>query len=120
MMNEKTAVHALTALAHEARLRIFRALVGAGPEGLTPSVLASRLDLAASTLSFHLKELAHADLITVEREGRQLFYRPNLSHMDELLGYLVDHCCQGRSCMPVAGRTTQHTTPRTPRRAKAC
>jgi ArsR family transcriptional regulator len=107
-MNEKTAVHVLTALAHEARLRIFRTLVGAGPEGLTPSVLAAMLDLAASTLSFHLKELAHADLVTVEREGRQLFYRPNLTHMNDLLGYLTDHCCQGQSCAPE------------PKRAKAC
>ncbi len=107
-MKEKTAVHTLTALAHEARLRIFRALVGAGPQGLTPSVLAPMLDLAASTLSFHLKELAHADLVSVEREGRQLFYRPNLRHMNDLLGYLLDHCCHGQSCSPV------------PKRAKAC
>ena len=102
IMNEKTAVNALTALAHEARLRIFRSLVGSGPEGLTPSVLAPMLDLPASTLSFHLKELAHADLVSVEREGRQLFYRPNLTHMNDLLGYLVDHCCQGQSCAPKA------------------
>lgn len=107
-MNEKSAVTTLTALAHEARLRIFRALVGAGPGGLTPSALAAMLDMAASTLSFHLKELANAGLVTVEREGRQLFYRPDLHHMDGLVGYLVDHCCQGRACAPKA------------RRAKAC
>jgi ArsR family transcriptional regulator len=106
-MNEKMAVHVLTALAHEARLRIFRTLVGAGPAGLTPSVLAAMLDLAASTLSFHLKELAHADLVSVEREGRQLFYRPNLSHMNDLVGYLTDHCCQGQFCAPmVAAKAT--------------
>jgi ArsR family transcriptional regulator len=103
-MDEKAAVHALTALAHEARLRIFRALVGAGPDGLTPSVLAALLDLQASTLSFHLKELSNADLVSVERDGRQLFYRPQLNHMNELLGYLVDHCCQGQSCAPMSDR----------------
>lgn len=103
-MNQTSAVHSLTALAHDARLRIFRILVGAGPEGLTPSILASMLALPASTLSFHLKELVNADLVTVEREGRQLFYRPNLIHMNELLGYLVDHCCQGQSCKPAAKR----------------
>lgn len=110
-MNEKTAVHVLIALAHEARLRIFRTLVGAGPEGLTPSVLATMLDLAASTLSFHLKELANADLLSVEREGRQLFYRPNLTHMNDLLGYLTDHCCQGQSCAPKPKRTKACVTP---------
>jgi DNA-binding transcriptional ArsR family regulator len=97
-MNEKAAVTVLTALAHEARLRIFRSLMGAGPAGLTPSALAAMLDLAGSTLSFHLKELAHADLVTVGRDGRQLFYRPSLTHMNNLLAYLVDHCCQGGSC----------------------
>lgn len=102
---EKSAVIALTALAHEARLRIFRALVGAGPEGLTPSTLAAALDLPASTLSFHLKELANASLVNVERDGRQLFYRPNLAHMNSLLGYLVDHCCQGQPCAPLLAQT---------------
>lgn len=111
IMNEKTAVNALTALAHEARLRIFRTLVGSGPEGLTPSVLARMLDLPASTLSFHLKELAHAELVTVERDGRQLFYRPNLAHMNDLLGYLVDHCCQGQPCAPKAKRAKVCATP---------
>lgn len=99
-MNEKAAVAALTALAHEARLRIFRALIGAGPDGLTPSSLAAMLGLTGSNLSFHLKELAHAGLVAVERDGRQLFYRPQLQHMNSLLGYLVDHCCQGQACSP--------------------
>ena len=110
-MKEKAAVHALTALAHEARLRIFRTLVGAGPTGMTPTVLATTLDLAASTLSFHLKELANADLVSVEREGRQLFYRPNLTHMNDLLGYLVDHCCEGQSCAPKSKRVKACATP---------
>ena len=110
-MKEKAAVHALTALAHEARLRIFRALVGAGPEGLTPSVLAAMLDIAASTLSFHLKELSNADLVSVERDGRQLFYRPNLNHMNDLLGYLVDHCCQAQSCSTKSKRIKACATP---------
>ncbi len=107
-MNEKAAVIALTALAHEARLRIFRALIGAGPQGLTPSTLAVMLGVTGSNLSFHLKELAHADLVTVEREGRQLFYRPHIAHMNGLVGYLVDHCCHGQACAPA------------PQRAKAC
>jgi ArsR family transcriptional regulator, arsenate/arsenite/antimonite-responsive transcriptional repressor len=99
-MNEKTAVAALAALAQEARLRVFRALVGAGPAGMTPSALAAMLDIPGSTLSFHLKELAHAGLVNVEREGRNLHYRPALVQMNDLLAYLTDHCCMGQPCAP--------------------
>ena len=107
-MNEKTAVAALAALAQEARLRVFRALVGAGPDGMTPGALSALLDIPGSTLSFHLKELVHAGLVQVEREGRNLHYRPALGRMDELLAYLTDHCCLGQTCAPV----------RSPRRAR--
>lgn len=79
---------------------MFRALVGAAPQGLTPGALTAILDIPASTLSFHLKELVHAGLVTVERDGRNLHYRPELGRMDALLGYLTDHCCQGQGCAP--------------------
>jgi len=107
-MEETDAVTALSALAQVARLRVFRALVGAAPEGLTPSALSTLLDVPASTLSFHLKELIHARLVTVEREGRNLFYRPSVEHMNTLLGYLTDHCCQGRTCADPAPRRRTH------------
>jgi ArsR family transcriptional regulator, arsenate/arsenite/antimonite-responsive transcriptional repressor len=97
-MNEIQAVSALSALAHTQRLRVFRALVVAGPDGLTPSVLADQLDVARNTLSFHLKELAHADLVTIEQQGRNLIYRADFAHMNGLLGYLTEHCCQGSAC----------------------
>lgn len=103
-MNEKAAVAALAALAQDARLRVFRALVGAGPQGMTPSALGSMLGIPGSTLSFHLKELVHAELVSVEREGRNLHYRPALARMNELLAYLTDHCCLGSSCPPVRGK----------------
>lgn len=106
-MNEKQAVAALAALAQEARLRIFRALVGAGPAGMTPSALSAMLDIPSSTLSFHLKELIHAELVSVERDGRSLIYRPAMPRMDALLGYLTDHCCQGAACAPAAQRRTR-------------
>jgi len=99
-MNEKAAVTALAALAQEARLRVFRALVGAGPEGMTPGALAAMLDIPNSTLSFHLKELVHAGLVSAEREGRNLHYRPALARMNALLAYLTDHCCLGQPCAP--------------------
>lgn len=95
LMDEKAAVAALAALAQEMRLRIFRALVGAGPGGTTPGELSSLLNVTGSTLSFHLKELTHAGLVTQEREGRHLFYRPAIDTMNGLMTYLTAHCCQG-------------------------
>jgi DNA-binding transcriptional ArsR family regulator len=85
-------------------LRVFRALVGAGPEGMTPSALSALLDIPGSTLSFHLKELVHAGLVNVERDGRNLYYRPALARMNDLLGYLTDHCCTGKSCAPAGAK----------------
>lgn len=107
-MEEKEAVLALAALAQEARLRVFRALVGAAPDGMTPGALSAMLDVPASTLSFHLKELVHAGLVHVERDGRNLHYRPRVEHMNALLGYLTDHCCQGQACG--ATRARRRTT----------
>ncbi|NYT22959.1 helix-turn-helix transcriptional regulator [Alcaligenaceae bacterium] len=97
-MNEDQTIAALSALAHTQRLRVFRALVVAGAEGLTPSILADQLDVARNTLSFHLKELAHAGLVTVEQQGRNLIYRADFARMNGLIGYLTEHCCQGGVC----------------------
>ncbi len=97
-MNENQAVSVLGALAHTQRLRVFRALVVAGLEGLTPSVLADQLDVARNSLSFHLKELAHAGLVTTEQQGRNLIYRADFAQMNSLLGYMTEHCCQGGAC----------------------
>jgi ArsR family transcriptional regulator, arsenate/arsenite/antimonite-responsive transcriptional repressor len=108
-MEEKAAVTALAALAQGMRLRIFRLLIGAAPQGMTPGELSVMLDVPGSTLSFHLKELMHADLVTQEREGRNLIYRPAIAQMNELLTYLTAHCCQGAGCeiVPVAGCSTR-------------
>jgi DNA-binding transcriptional ArsR family regulator len=97
-MNEQTAVMSLAALAQSIRLRIFRALIGAGPEGMTPGALCAMLDVHGSTLSFHLKELMHAGLVSQERESRNLIYRPSIEQMNALLTYLTAHCCQGSAC----------------------
>jgi len=97
-MNETQAIAALSGLAHPQRLRTFRALVVAGLPGLTPSVLADQLGVARNTLSFHLKELAHAGLVNVEQQGRNLIYRADFSQMNGLLGYLTEHCCEGAPC----------------------
>ncbi len=99
-MKEVQVVRSLSALAHEARLRVFRALVVAGQQGLTPSALAEQLGVAPNALSFHLKELAHAELVTQERQGRNLVYRAAFPAMNDLLTYLTENCCQGAVCMP--------------------
>jgi ArsR family transcriptional regulator, arsenate/arsenite/antimonite-responsive transcriptional repressor len=98
-MKESEVVRSLAALAQEIRLRVFRALVVAGVEGLTPGVLAEQLSVAPNTLSFHLKELVHAGLISQERQGRNLVYRASFETMNGLLSYLTDNCCQGAACL---------------------
>lgn len=95
---ESEALGSLAALAQAQRLRAFRALVVAGPEGLTPGVLAEELGISPSALSFHLKELVHAGLASSEPDGRHLVYRANFAQMEGLLAYLTRHCCQGASC----------------------
>ena len=95
--DESSAVKALAALAQGQRLRAFRALVVAGPEGLTPGSMAEQLGVAPSALSFHLKELSHSGLATSEARGRNLIYRANFEQMNALLGYLTEHCCQGQA-----------------------
>jgi ArsR family transcriptional regulator len=97
-VDEATTVRSLAALAQPQRLRAFRALVVAGPEGLTPGAMAQQLDVAPSALSFHLKELAHAGLVTSEPRGRHLIYRASFVRMNALLAYLTEHCCEGAAC----------------------
>jgi DNA-binding transcriptional ArsR family regulator len=97
-MEEKYIINALAALAQTSRLRIFRALVVKGSDGLTPAMLAEMMEMPANTLSFHLKELMHADLISQERSGRNLIYRAQFDRMNALLTYLSQNCCQGQTC----------------------
>ena len=94
-LTETDAVRALAALAQAQRLRAFRALVVAGPEGLTPSTIAEQLALAPSALSFHLNELSHSNLVSREARGRNLIYRANFDLMQNLLAYMTEHCCLG-------------------------
>ncbi len=98
-MEEKDIVRALAALAHDLRLRVFRMLVVAGPDGLTPGTIAAQLDVPNATLSFHLKELMNAGLVTQERDGRTLIYRAAYDQMKAVLGFLSENCCQGQSCL---------------------
>jgi DNA-binding transcriptional ArsR family regulator len=101
-MEEKDAIRALAALAHSYRLQVFRALVVAGPPGMTPTTMAEGVGIPAATLSFHLKELMGAGLVTQERLGRNLVYRAAFDRMNTLHGYLAENCCQGQACLPAA------------------
>ena len=97
-MEETQAIRSLAALAQPVRLRVFRALVVAGPDGCTPGELGEALAVPAATLSFHLKELANAELISQQRDGRNLIYRASFAGMNALVDYLTENCCEGAAC----------------------
>ena len=94
------AIKALAALAHETRLTIFRVLVQAGEPGIPAGQLAKSLSIPNATLSFHLKELAHAELVISRQESRFIYYSANFATMNALLGYLTENCCAGIPCSP--------------------
>jgi DNA-binding transcriptional ArsR family regulator len=102
-METKTAVSALAALAQETRLSAFRLLVQAGPKGLPAGDLGQRLSVPPATLSFHLKELSHAALVTSRQEGRFVYYAANFEHMAALMSFLTQNCCNGmpEECLTV-------------------
>jgi len=97
-MESIEAVKALGALAQPVRLQVFRALVVTGHAGLTPGTIAEALGIPQNTLSFHLKELANAGLVTQERSSRNIVYRAAYDQMNALLGYLTENCCAGAAC----------------------
>ena len=92
-MKSEQVVQALGALAQESRLAVFRLLVRRGPQGYSPGELTEKLSIPAPTLSFHLKELQHAQLVLSRREGRFLYYSANFATMNGLLSFLNDNCC---------------------------
>jgi ArsR family transcriptional regulator, arsenate/arsenite/antimonite-responsive transcriptional repressor len=97
-MEEQTVVASLAALAQPLRLKVFRALVVAVPRGMTPGAMSEGAGVPAATLSFHLKELMNAGLVTQQRDGRFLIYRAGFERMNGLLAYLTENCCQGQDC----------------------
>jgi ArsR family transcriptional regulator, arsenate/arsenite/antimonite-responsive transcriptional repressor len=96
------AVEALSALAQDSRLSIFRLLVQAGKNGVPAGVIGEQLGIPAATLSFHLKELTHAKLLASRKEGRYVIYSANYPEMDKLIAYLTENCCAGDAsqCAP--------------------
>lgn len=99
-METKQAITALAAIAQESRLAVFRLLVQTGTDGLIASKISEQLDIPASSLSFHLKELTYANLIQAQQNGRFITYAVNFDAMNELIGFLTENCCGGAACIP--------------------
>jgi DNA-binding transcriptional ArsR family regulator len=98
IMEVQNAIRALSALAHESRLAIYRLLVQAGETGLSVGDIGEKLQLAPATLSFHLAGLRHAGLISTRRDGRTLYQAADYAAMNSLIGYLSENCCHGEAC----------------------
>mgnify|MGYP000259333145 CR=1 FL=1 len=101
-MQTKQVLTALAALAQESRLAVFRLLVERGPSGMAATKIAEHLQIPPSSLSFHLKELTHANLISPRQDGRFVIYAAQYETMAELIGFLTENCCEGNPCTPVA------------------
>ena len=109
-MEIKHATAALAALGQITRLSVFRLLVEAGPEGLMAGDIAERLGLPGATLSFHLKELSNAQLVEGEQQGRFICYRADFARMSDLIAFLTQDCCGGKTvaaCMPAKKRAAR-------------
>ena len=101
-METKNALSAFAALAQDSRLAVFRLLVQAGPLGLAASKIAEQLGIPPSSLSFHLKELSHADLVVPLQRGRFVIYSANFDTMNALMAFMTENCCGGVPCLPVS------------------
>jgi DNA-binding transcriptional ArsR family regulator len=128
-MEMTDAIKRLSALAQESRLEVFRLLVKAGPEGKAAGDIARNLSIAANTLSAQLLLLSNAGLVKARRDGRSIIYAINYEAMRDLLVYLTEDCCGGRTeiCAPLAAiassccqpiRESTHETPARSRRRR--
>jgi ArsR family transcriptional regulator, arsenate/arsenite/antimonite-responsive transcriptional repressor len=109
-MESKHALIALAALAQDTRLKIFRRLIEAGPTGLAVGEIGAGLETSPATLSFHLKELAHAELLTARQAGRFIYYAANFAQMNDLIAFLTDNCCaRDGACCPGPALTPKRT-----------
>jgi ArsR family transcriptional regulator, arsenate/arsenite/antimonite-responsive transcriptional repressor len=118
-MKKSTVIAALSSLAHETRLEVFRILVQKGPEGLPAGQIGDRLGLPSPTLSFHLNHLRHAGLVSSRRESRSIIYTADYKTMNGLMAYLTENCCGGRPeiCAPVICALARPAAPKLRRTA---
>lgn len=118
-MDPAAVVRALSALAQDHRLAAFRLLVQAGEDGLPAGVIAEKLGVVASSMSFHLAALAHAGLVTQRRQSRLIIYAANYPAMNGLMGYLTENCCGGIPCTDAAQCPSTQSTASTDARESA-
>jgi len=116
-METKQAVDALSALAQETRLGVYRLLVEAGPDGMAAGAIGEKLDLPAPTLSFHLAHLTRAGLVRSRQDGRFVIYSADFRNMNQLVGFLTENCCGGSSCAPTTKGARHETVSRARRSA---
>ena len=107
-MKSDDAIAALSALAHDHRLAVFRLLVRCGQDGMAAGAIARTLDLPNSSLSFHLAQLQQAGLVSQRRDGRSLIYAADYAAMDGLMGFLTEKCCEGAPCDPAQRNDQEH------------
>ena len=100
-METRDVISALAALAQETRLAVFRLLIQASPTGLAANKISEQVGIAPSSLSFHLKEMLHADLVTSRQESRFVIYTANFKVMNDVIEFLTANCCGGNPCLPV-------------------
>ena len=119
-MEPQSAIEALSALAHESRLAVFRLLVPEGSDGLAAGEIGERLDIPANALSFHLTRLRYAGLVTVRRNGRERIYAAAYDGMQSLIGFLTENCCQRdpRGCSSDCPQPSSSETDEKPGRQK--
>ena len=98
-MKNKDAISVFLALGQDSRLNVYRLIVQRGPKGLSPGEIVEQLGIPNATISFHLKELTNAKLLSVERVGRHLIYRANFKLITDLCDFLLENCCAGESCL---------------------
>jgi len=100
-MHSIEIIAALSALAHEHRLDVFRSLVQAGRHGINAGTLSTKIGISPAAMSFHLKDLVRASLISQRHQGRQIFYAARFETMNNLVRYLTENCCGGNPCTPI-------------------
>jgi ArsR family transcriptional regulator, arsenate/arsenite/antimonite-responsive transcriptional repressor len=118
-MNTTQAIAALGSLAQDTRLEVFRLLVRRGPEGLAAGAIAQRLDVPPATLTFHLHQLLHANLLVQRRESRSVIYAANFQGMNALMAFLTENCCSESACAAADRDADAHSPARPARRAAA-